>query len=102
MSEKLHEAAFLAVDLKQLLNNTAGEGSDKEGPILDWQEELDSRLEQNKKLESSERRSTQSIELELFKEFYAEMWGEQYVKALVSLGEPLMKAIKVLKFSELY
>lgn len=111
-------AEFLTVNLKDILNNqksfddyTATEQKKSStststprnlSRISDWSKELKDRLTENGKLEANIRKSDYEVELQFFEDYftYGETWNGSYTEELLSLGDPLKKAIKVLGFDK--
>ena len=108
-------AEFLTVNLKNLLQSqrsyadldpieqkekaTARQDRDL-SKISDWAKELKDRLAENNALESSERQSDYEVESQFFEDYFhnANKWDAACAEQLISLGDPLKKAIKVLGF----
>lgn len=63
----------------------------------DLEAKLSERLENNKKLGAKAKRDFE-VESSFFNEFYVNVWGKDIAKQLVSLGELLRKAIKILGY----
>lgn len=107
---KLLESDFLTVDLSSIAKNqraannintvkqSATDKSNKQ-PISDWGKELETRLENNRKLSPEAQVSEYVIESEFFKEYFNKNWESAVAKQLETIGEPLKKAIKVLGFA---
>lgn len=106
MPEKLYEAEFQSVDIKSLFSNnqTSSKNSTQQPrpANFDWGAELKNRLEQNRSMSASERGSEYNIETEFFTEFFNTFCkGDQdLARQLMSLGEPLRKAFRVLGFKK--
>jgi hypothetical protein len=69
--------------------------------IADWEEELKRRINKNKRLPANNRKTDYELETVFFKDYFNygnPAWDAGCAKQLLSLGEPLKKAIKVLGF----
>ena len=111
---KLLESDFLTVNLSSVFKNNTNinttqpavkserdTSSTNEQPITDWNKELESRLEANNKLNAEARESEYDIETKFFEEYFKANWKDPaVVKQLMLIGEPLKKAIKILKFDK--
>ena len=107
MPNILLESDFLTVDLKAIINKNVAKTDDSNIRMdfssytsKDWENELDSRLEANRMLDPEARESDYEIEHEFFRNYFNAKWEPDVAKQLLSLGEPLKKALKVLKFNE--
>lgn len=107
MSNILLESDFLTVNLGAIVNktapNTIGNGQQTDYSNYtskDWENELNRRLEANRKLDPEARASDYKIESEFFTDYFNAKWEPDVARQLLSLGEPLKKAIKVLEFNE--
>jgi hypothetical protein len=113
---KLLESEFLAVNLSSVLKTQSSfreielaTKSDQQKSaqkrdlhqISDWSKELKDRLAANSQLSSEQQKSDYEIETDFFEDFFKELaWDDECAKQLLSLGEPLRKAIKVLGFDK--
>jgi hypothetical protein len=71
--------------------------------ISDWQKELEKRLTYNRSLPSHARVSEYDVESKFFEDYFYNgnpAWDKSCAKQLISLGEPLKKVMKVLRFSK--
>ena len=111
-------AEFLTVNLKNILQNqkhfddyaaaeqtksTVAEQEKDIGQISDWAKELKDRLAENGALEANDRKSDYEVETEFFKDYFTHgdaSWDENCADMLLSLGDPLKKAIKILGFNK--
>lgn len=107
MANILLESDFLTVDLNALINKNNAKTNDSRVQVdfssytsKDWENELTSRLEANRKLDPEARESDYKIESEFFNDYFNAKWEPDVARQLLSLGEPLKKAIKVLGFNE--
>ena len=106
MSEKLHEANFLTVDLRSMFKpaeevaNVVQEPSNK--AISDWGVELKDRKAANNVLSPNNRQNSYALETQFFKEFFSTITNNDndLVEQLLLLGDPLRKALKVLGFKK--
>jgi hypothetical protein len=108
----LLESDFLTIDLNTIFKarNTKTDAASTEEPtvaeqrdlksITDWGKELEARLVANKKLGSEARESEYEIEAKFFKDYFETNWEPACAKQLLSIGEPLKKALKVLGFDK--
>jgi hypothetical protein len=98
----LLESDFLTVNLNSILNKQKAPELTPAGSqikdIQDWGHELETRLADNKKLSSEARESDYAIESKFFEEYFKANWEEPIAEQLISIGEPLKKAINVLGF----
>lgn len=110
-------AEFLTVNLGNILRNQKSfadlepvERQEKVTPrqernlsqISDWAKELEYRLAENSISEAKERRSHYEVEAQFFEDYFNNayrLWDATCAEQLISLGEPLKKAIKVLGFN---
>lgn len=70
--------------------------------ISDWAKELENRLEQNRALGASKRKNEYEVETTFFEDYFNNgnaAWDANCAELLLSLGDPLKKAIKVLGFN---
>lgn len=121
MSKILLEADFETINLDDLFKNQTSSNNDqnngkpqqnttKDGSQqaqaqpkpknTNWEKELASRLEANKKLSQEAKQSDYAVESEFFKEFYVSVWGEEIAKQLLLIGDLLKKSFKTLGFVE--
>lgn len=115
-------ADFLTVNLKSVLNkqkslldagraannkadstkqtpNAAEEQEADLSKISDWEKELNDRLAKNQAVDAKARKSDYAVEAKFFEDYFKTNWEPDCAKQLLSLGDPLKKAIKVLKFN---
>ena len=119
MPTKLYESDFLTVDLRSLINdvNNASAYNDNSAnkentPSADgtntalpakgtwgepWEKILKKRIEDNNAL-GADKNPDYDVEAEFFEDFFSTNWEADLMPFLMALGEPLRKAIKVLKF----
>lgn len=65
----------------------------------EWKKLLAARMEANDALSAAEKKTQYEVESKFFREFFTENWGHEIGERLVSIGDPLTKAIKVLGFN---
>jgi hypothetical protein len=100
----LLESDFLTVNLNSVINkqkatqNMAEPSVDRE--IHDWAQELEIRLANNKKLSAEAQDTDYVIEAKFFEDYFKANWEEPVAEQLISIGEPLKKAINVLGFDK--
>ena len=107
-------AEFLTVNLGAILKNQSSAASvankEKDSPrqkpdlsqISDWAKELKDRIEENQALDDDLRQSNYEIEAQFFKDYFnnnRSTWDADCAERLISFGEPLKKAIKILGFN---
>lgn len=112
--EKLLEADLLTADLGVIFKNqnsinnsninttenSVGSATQVQ-TITDWETELKNRIQANNELDLEVRESEYVIESKFFEEYFTAKWNDtSVVKRLLSMGEPLKHAIKVLGFDE--
>lgn len=82
-------------------------GQELNGPrnlnrIPDWKKELEKRQTYNRSLPADKRTSEYNVESKFFEDYFYNgnpAWDKSCAKQLISLGEPLKKAMKILGFS---
>lgn len=68
--------------------------------ITDWGKELEKRNNDNKSLSKEAQKSKYEIESNFFKDFFDATWKDpEMTKLLMSIGDPLKKALKILGFN---
>lgn len=55
-------------------------------PNLDWRQELDDRLAENKEATGSKRKSQAEVEKEFWNDFFVTLWSKELIKPLHALG----------------
>ena len=97
-----NQKAYTDIDPVERQENTAPRQERDLSHISDWAKELKDRLAENKALEANERQSDYEIEAQFFEDYFNnanKLWDEACAEQLISLGEPLKKAIKILGFN---
>lgn len=127
MSERLLEADFLTINLKAIKQKTATNNNatpTNEQPTtktaetnndvastevqtlpakedwITWGKVLKKRLDDNKNMSPEARKTDYEIETKFFEEFFTTNWDGTCAKQLLTIGEPLRRALKVLGFDE--
>lgn len=90
-------------DLPRVERASAEKSIQSKGPskVSDWGKELNDRLTDNRTLAAGERKSDYEVETQFFEDYFNNgnaAWDANCAEQLLSLGEPLKKAIKVLGF----
>ena len=100
----LLESDFLTVNLNSVINKQKATQNIPEPnaarEIQDWAQELELRLADNKKLSAEAQDTDYDIEAKFFEEYFKANWEERVAEQLISIGEPLKKAINVLGFDK--
>jgi hypothetical protein len=101
MPEKLFESDLPTVNLRTIFaranadnNVTPSEPLPAKGDWKAWEDLLKKRLKENTKQTDYEIRTS------FFEEFFKVNWGDALAKKLILLGEPLRKALEIIKFTE--
>ena len=99
------QKSFSSTDEQSNAKNIAQSHPAKRDPkkITNWAKELEDRLAENTALSANDRQSDYDVEAQFFKDYFTygeASWDADYAEQLISLGEPLKKAIKVLGFDK--
>ena len=110
---KLFESDFQTVDIKSLFNNQKElksetdsnvNAEDNQGAapksLEDWEALLDTQIKKNRSLGHEAREPEHVVETKIFEDFFKSNWDAECARQLLSIGDLLRKAIKVLGFDE--
>jgi hypothetical protein len=64
-----------------------------------WKELLAERIKANNALSATEKKTQYEVESNFFRDFFVENWSKEIGEKLILIGDPLIKAIKVLGFN---